>query len=181
MPFAHNGLISQSPIEGSIEITAAQYADALSGMLAGRIVTIDEGFAVVDPPSPPDPEPESELTFEQQVDRKLNQLSARRYQAETGGILFAGIPIRTDRETSAILTAARVLAVEDPNFTVPNWKAANGVFVPLDATTIIAVADAVRQHVQSTFDHEALLSAQILAAEDEEALEAVDIEAGWPE
>lgn len=59
MPYAHEGRISRDPIEGGIGITEQQYQAALAGMLAGKIVTIDGGFAVVDPPSPdPDPEPE---------------------------------------------------------------------------------------------------------------------------
>lgn len=56
MPFARNGQISQSPIEGGIEITEQQYAEGLAGMMAGKIVTIDGGFAVIDPPKPEEPE-----------------------------------------------------------------------------------------------------------------------------
>ena len=62
MPYAHNGTISQDPIDGGIEITQAQYQAALAGMMIGKVVTIEEGFSVVDPPKPeeplpPDPEP----------------------------------------------------------------------------------------------------------------------------
>lgn len=60
MPFAINGQISTDPIEGGIEITDAQYQAALAGMMAGRLVTIDDGFAVIDPPRDPEPEPPPE-------------------------------------------------------------------------------------------------------------------------
>lgn len=57
MPYATNGQISQASIEGGIEITAQQYAEALAGMMGGKLITIDGGFAVIDPPKPEEPEP----------------------------------------------------------------------------------------------------------------------------
>lgn len=56
MPYAAENQISQDPIEGGIEITDEQYQAALDGMLAGKLVSIDGGFAVVDPPEPESPE-----------------------------------------------------------------------------------------------------------------------------
>ncbi len=69
MPYAAEGQISQAPIEGGIEITDAQYADGLAGMVAGQLVTIKGGFAVIDPPEPeyPDPIPEPEPGVPQAV------------------------------------------------------------------------------------------------------------------
>ena len=61
MPWATNGQISTSPIDGGIEITDADYQAALDGIAAGKIVSIEGGvFALVDP-LPPEPEPEPEL------------------------------------------------------------------------------------------------------------------------
>lgn len=59
MPYAANNQISQVPIPGGIEITELQYAEALEGMLEGKVVSIDGGFSVAFPPEPePEPEPE---------------------------------------------------------------------------------------------------------------------------
>lgn len=65
MPYATAGGVSRADMSGDpawIEITDEQYAQALAGMQAGKIVTVEGGFAVVDPPEPedppaPDPEP----------------------------------------------------------------------------------------------------------------------------
>ena len=57
MPYAHDGRVSTSPIEGGVEITHEQYRAAIDGMIAGQVVTIEGGFAVIDPPPPPEPEP----------------------------------------------------------------------------------------------------------------------------
>lgn len=68
MPYAHNGQISQDPIEGGIEITEAQYQEALQGMLKGLDVTIDGGFKVApksepETPEQPGPEPQPIKVF----------------------------------------------------------------------------------------------------------------------
>lgn len=60
MPYAHNGMISQSPIDGGIEITQTQYAEALRAISSGMAVTIEGGFRVVGLPEiePPPQTPE---------------------------------------------------------------------------------------------------------------------------
>lgn len=50
------------------------------------------------------------------------------------------------------------------------WKTASGEFVTLTAPQIIALALAVRAHVQACFDREADLAAQIRAAADPAAV-----------
>lgn len=111
----------------------------------------------------------------------LAALASRRYDAEIAGTTVGGVPLATDRATRSILTAAYVKASQDSEFAIPNWKVANGVYVTLDAATIIAAGDAATAYVQLCFDNEVALSAQIEAAEDFEALAAIDLETGWPE
>lgn len=43
---------------GEVEITEAQYLEALDGIAEGRVVSVDGGFSVEFPPSDPEPEPE---------------------------------------------------------------------------------------------------------------------------
>lgn len=118
---------------------------------------------------------EEQTAFEAaRVAAALDALASRRWQAEIGGITVPQVP--TDHTTRATLTAAYVKAKENPAYTV-RWKAGPGVFVTLDADTIIAMADAVAAHVQACFDREDELSAAILAAEDPAS---VDINTGWP-
>lgn len=66
MPYAINGKISQDPIEGGIEITDAQYAEALAGVVLGKVVSIDDGFTVADPVVP-EPEPPTPPTKEERI------------------------------------------------------------------------------------------------------------------
>lgn len=108
-----------------------------------------------------------------------DSLAARRYVAEVSGTTYGGMNIETDETTQGKILGAVVAAMLDPAYTVL-WKLSDDTFVTLDAAQITAIAQAVRMHVQSCFDHEAALSALIDAATSMTDLYSVDIEAGWP-
>jgi hypothetical protein len=105
------------------------------------------------------------------------RVADRRWRVETGGIVVADTFINTDRDTQSKLTAARIVAKEDPAYTV-QWKLPGG-FATLAAAQVIAMADAVRAHVQTAFDREAALVAHIEAATTHEALDAIDVGGGF--
>ena len=102
---------------------------------------------------------------------KKAEIAAVRYAAEIAGVTVGGVVVRTDRESQALITGAALKATQDGSYSC-TWKAESG-FVTLDAATIIAVADAVRTHVQGCFDLEAAKCAQIDAAQTVEDVEAV--------
>jgi len=102
---------------------------------------------------------------------KRAEIAAARFASETGGIVVGGAEIRTDRESQAMITGAALKAIQDAEYTC-SWKADAG-FVELSAPQILAIADAVRAHVQSCFDRERALLALIDAAGTPEDLEAV--------
>lgn len=137
----------------------------------GRELTPEEIAAL------PQPEP---LPLEQARAQRLTELADYRWQRETGGTTLNGTPIATDRDSQAKLTAAWATAKDDPAYTIDNWKVAPGVFVTLDAATIIAAGEAARAHVQACFDREAVLSGEILACATTEDVLAIDITTGWP-
>ena len=102
-----------------------------------------------------------------------SRLASRRWQAETGGMMFNGTPVATDDRSKALIYGARGRSVK--------FKTASGQFAPLSASETEALADAVADHVQACFDRESDLLDAINAAETVEELEAVDINTGWPE
>ena len=111
--------------------------------------------------------------------RKLMELAALRWERETGGTTFNGMPVATDAVSQTKYIGAVVGAQIDPNAVI-NWKMADGTFVTLDAAAITAVAMVVRAHVQACFDREAELKTQIEAATTAEELAALDLNTGWP-
>lgn len=100
---------------------------------------------------------DDELAADSQA--KADALAVKRYTVENGGMTVNGLPIRTDEFTRVNLIGARILAAENPKYTV-QWKT-GGTFVTLDAATIIAVSDAVAAHIQKCFDTENTVLGQI--------------------
>jgi len=104
---------------------------------------------------------------------KLAVLADIRWRKEIGGItLMDGSKMWSDRDTQSKLAAAKAEAVADPTFSV-RWKGIDG-WVALDATAIVGVANAVRDHVKACFDREADLTDLIDQDID------TDISTGWP-
>lgn len=171
MPYAADGQISQEPLPGGIEISSQQYAQALEGMLAGDQVRIVNAKMVVAAPEPdPQPEPMPDVEPDWQ-----SRIAGSRYAAEVAGTSFSGMNVDTGRDSQGLITGAALAAMLDPSYRV-RWKTDAG-FVELDAQQIIAVASAVRAHVQGCFDREADLLEALEAGTFTEAM----LDEGWPE
>lgn len=131
------------------------------------------------------PNPEPELTLGQTHANRLDELKIKRDQVIGAGIVLGGAEITTDNLTQQRLAAARIVAKEaldnSEEYSV-DWKAANGWLV-LDAAQIVAIADAVRAHVQACFTNEKnhfIALGDLLSAEDKQGIIAYDITTGWP-
>lgn len=89
--------------------------------------------------------------------------ASRRFDREVGGVAVAvsggSKTFATDRESQSKIMAVFIQASFDPNYSV-TWKAEDG-FVNLSNAEILAVAQAVREHVQAAFAAEALADAGI--------------------
>lgn len=138
MPYATNDQISQSPIEGGIEITQEQYQEALAGMQAGKVVTIEGGFAVIDPPEPETPEPEP---IEPQP---ITIFSVREFRqrftiAEQVAIRAASL---TDMEVGLVyddFQAAQFIDINDPDVAAGlDLYIAKGLLDPRRKATLVA-------------------------------------------
>lgn len=123
-----------------------------------------------------DPAP---ATLADAIAAKLADLDDYRWQQEVGGAAFAGTVIRTDWNSQAKVTAAYTMAKLDPGYSIPTWEVVPGVFMPLDNATIIVMGEAVRDHVQDTFNRKAVLHSQIAALETIDAVLAYDIPTEW--
>ena len=111
------------------------------------------------------------IPFATAKENKYAEIAAARYNAEIAGVTVNGVSIKTDRESQGLITGAALKALQDNTYTC-KWKGIDG-FVELTAPQIIAVADLVRQHVQSCFDHEAELLPLIEAATTQAELNAI--------
>jgi hypothetical protein len=92
-------------------------------------------------------------------------VAAKRWEAEVGGIEVDGLLIATDDRSKMMISGARVAAQGNPEFST-QWKTATGEFLMVDAATIIAVSDAVLDHVAQCFAVEAAITADIKTGVD---------------
>ncbi len=102
-------------------------------------------------------------------------IADRRFTAETAGIDVDGLHIDTGRDSQALITGAAVAAILDSGYTL-RWKVVGGAFIDLNAEQVLAVASAVRAHVQACFDREA----DLLQAVSDKTITDEMIESGWP-
>ena len=101
-------------------------------------------------------------------------IAARRYEAEIGGIEIAGMRVATDDRSKLLINGAALESMIDPAY-VMQWKTPAG-FVELDAAQVLAVARAVRAHVQACFDREA----ELLMAVASGSISDQMLQEGWP-
>lgn len=146
----------------ALEISQETYHTLMNGQCAGLLIqpTPTGAPELVQPTVPP-------------TDNRL-LIAERRYQAEIAGIAFNGMPLDTGRDSQALVTGAALQAVIDSAYTC-QWKTSEG-FIDLDAQQIIAIASAMRAHVQACFDREAAL----LDALDAGTYTDDQLDQGWP-
>lgn len=112
--------------------------------------------------------------IEQRRNVRLKELADHRWQIETGGVTLPdGSRILTDRESQAQLTSA-YQSLTQPFVDSIDWKAADG-WVTVTETELRPIAQAVARHVQGCFKAERQVGEIINAAEDAEALHAINI------
>ncbi|WP_395599536.1 DUF4376 domain-containing protein [Pseudomonas sp. A1437] len=103
-----------------------------------------------------------------------DRIAARRYAAETSGTMIAGMPIDTDDRSKTLINGSALRAYRSTDY-VLRWKTSDG-FVDLPAAQVLAIADAVSEHVQLCFDREDVL----LGAVADGSITAEMLEEGWP-
>jgi hypothetical protein len=101
------------------------------------------------------------------------EIKERRDKVIEAGTTVNGINIATDDVSQQRITGAALAATVDPSTTV-RWKLPDDSFVTLDAAQVIAIAQAVRTHIQACFDREAELLEALNSGQ------SYDLNAGWP-
>lgn len=110
---------------------------------------------------------------------RLEALAERRKFASQN-FTFNGMAMKLDPDTENAISKAIMSLERQPEGIVINWEVTRGEIVPLDLATLHAIGDAAFVHVQACFTNVAAITALILAAPDGEALDAVDLDVGWP-
>lgn len=134
MPYATNGAIAREPMDGYIEISEEQYAQALAGMLEGLRVSVEAGFQLIrDEPQVDDLEPDPEPSIPPAVSRRQGRLAlleiGKLDQVEDS---IGQIPDPVERRAAQIEYEADTWERGSP-FLVELWLALGGTESDLDA------------------------------------------------
>lgn len=108
--------------------------------------------------SPPPPPP---IT----VDELVAYASDLRWRIETGGAIWNGVLVHSDRESQSKIIAERLAISEGVRDDPDGWKFADGEFRLLSNAEFVSLSDAVRLHVRMAFATEAAVQAGIAAGE----------------
>lgn len=110
---------------------------------------------------------------------RIEAVATRRKGAVTNNFAFNGMAMKLDPETENALSKAYAALQRQPAGTAIDWEVSRGVFMSFDLPTVGAISDAAFGHVQACFTNAKSITAQIIAAEDLAALDALDLDAGW--
>lgn len=102
-------------------------------------------------------------------------LAAERFKREDSVVEVDGLSILTSRESAGLIYGAGLSAILDPDYRC-NFKSLDG-FVEIGAPQILAIAKAVRAHVQACFDRER----ELLHAIDVGTFSDEMLVRGWPD
>jgi len=149
--------------EDAVQITPDQYATLLRGLSEGKSIAWGgEGVPLLVEPEP--------------VAKDYKGIVAQeRFAREATGVNVDGLQIETTRDSQALIASTGLSAVLDPEYRC-NFKTVGG-FVEIGSAQIIAIAKAVRAHVQACFDRELSLLRAINAGEYHDEM----LSQGWPD
>jgi hypothetical protein len=129
------------------------------------------------------PEPVDQPPLEELKQQKWQEVQSKRDQLEQSGFMFLGHPIDSDpiavqRISIATLAAQAAHAAGQP-FQV-DWKCKDDHVLPLDLTGMMGMSAALAMYANGLHTYGRTLKDAIYAAETPEALDAINIEEGWP-
>lgn len=149
----------------AVSITKSHYQDLSDGRSMGKLIRLDNAgqpFLV-----------DADKHIPTAEDHRA-AIAARRWQAEVAGIEIGGMHIDTDDRSKTLITGSAIKAMRDPEYSL-NWKTPDG-FIQIPASQVLAMADAVSDHVQACFDREADLLDALANGTFTDAM----LEEGWP-
>lgn len=102
-------------------------------------------------------------------------IANERFRREASGVNVEGLLIESTRDSQALIASTGLSAILDPEYRC-NFKTLNG-FVEIGAEQILAIAKAVRAHVQACFDREL----ELLQAIDAGTYTDEMLKESWPD
>lgn len=153
----------------AVEITTKQHAELMQAQSNGQQIIGDEdGY----PTAINTPEP---IRTKESL---IAGVAAKRFAVETGGVVIAGVPLSTDRESQAQLNSA-FTSLKNGLIADTPWKASDGSFTLVTLEQLEPIAQAVASHVRLCFSCERSHVEAINSLMTQDDLDNYDINGGW--
>lgn len=159
-----------------VEIDGGTYDVSYASLVQSGTLREQCGVTVVQPPAP---------TLAERKTAKIAAIRAKRWSCHQS-VIFAGKAFAADDTATLRLTAAievretaQTLGMELPTATA-GWEASDGTFVQMTLTEQRQLLLTGGAKIQACFDRQAVLIGQVNGAASVTALNAIDIESGWP-
>lgn len=141
--------------------------------------TLEQARGTLQAPAAAAPQAPAEDTLEALQARLLQDVAAKRWAVETGGITVAGLRVATGIEDQNRITSV-VANAELAQVDAVDFKGADA-WATLTVAQVRAVAGAVARHVQRCYSAERAHAEAIAALPDMDAALAYDTTEGWPD
>jgi len=113
--------------------------------------------------------------FPQVTPDYAQRVADERYEREDAVVSVEGLTVATSRDSAGMIYGAGISAILDPDYRC-NFKTLEG-FIEIGAQQILAIAKAVRAHVQACFDREL----ELLQAIEDGTYSDEMLKEGWPD
>lgn len=141
--------------------------------------TLEQARGTLQPPEAPAPQAPAEDTLQALQARLLQDVAAKRWAVETGGITVAGLRVATGIEDQNRITSV-VANAELAQVDAVDFKGADA-WATLTVAQVRAVAGAVARHVQRCYSAERAHAEAVAALQSLDAAHAYDTTQGWPD
>ncbi len=146
-----------------------------------RAALEEDGWAFhAEADAPPAPAPPDTRTLEEARKAKRDAIAARRWAAQTN-MAYDGVqPVAYGADTAGNLMATMSALGAQPQGAIAPWKLGAGAFRAWTLPQFQMFFAAGMAHVAGCFAREAQLNVALDACADVAAVDALDIETGWP-
>jgi len=113
------------------------------------------------------------------IEDKRQEIQQEKCRRRDDGLVVDGIKFDTDPNAQTMYTQYMVALLMDNTYTVPDWKASDGVFVVMDGTLFMQIRAAWTAHISSLTTLQKAKDVEVVVLASLADVESYDVSDGW--
>jgi hypothetical protein len=113
------------------------------------------------------------------IEDKRLEIQREKCSRRDAGLVIDGVKFDTDPNAQTMYTQYMVALLMDNTYTVPDWKASDGVFVLMDGALFTQIRAAWTEHISSITSRQKAKDAEVESLTTLTDVEAYEVNAGW--